>query len=86
MRKIEKLRLEALESCRYRGHDMGRFKTHDYWTDQRYAHCKVCNMQVIINSRPTPNEIDLCGEAVALDCGDESQWDKDGNLKDESRH
>lgn len=71
MRRIERLRREALESCGYRGHAMGLFKTHDYWKKIRYAHCLICDMQVMINSNPAPNEIDICGMAVACDCGEE---------------
>jgi hypothetical protein len=81
MRKIERLRREALESCQYRGHDMSPFRTHDYWTKKRYANCKVCGMQVVINSRPAPNEIDIGGEAVSLDCGSESWFNAVGSIR-----
>lgn len=81
MRRIERLRLEALESCTFRGHDMGRFKTHDYWKTMKCAHCKVCDMQVAVNSNPAPNDIDIGGEAVALDCGDGSRFNRDGSLR-----
>lgn len=79
MRKIERLRLEALEACRYHGHDMGRFVT--YTPCIRYAHCKVCDKQVVIDSYPAPNAIDIGGEAVALDCGSESRFNADGSIK-----
>ena len=60
--------IEALESCRNRGHTMGRFRTHHYWTNKRFAQCLICDMQVVINSHPARNEIDICGNAVALEC------------------
>jgi hypothetical protein len=69
MTRIERLRHEALESCRFRGHNMTRFNQADFYRDTiRYAHCKVCGMQVVINSRPAPNEINISGRAVALHC------------------
>lgn len=72
MTKLERLRLEALESCRWRGHDMGQFRQADFFKDTlRYAHCKVCGLQVVINSRPQPNEIDIGGRALAMGCADE---------------
>jgi len=66
MKKLERLRLEALESCRFRRHNMGRFRR--YNDTIRYSHCQQCGAQVVINSRPQPNEIDIGGEAVAVYC------------------
>lgn len=68
MRKIERLRLEALESCRLRGHTMGLFQSFD--DTQKFAYCLICNKQVVINVHPAPNEIEIGGEAVALGCED----------------
>ena len=68
MRKIERLRCEALESCKFRGHTMSRFTT--YNRTLQGSRCLICDRQVTINSRPAPNEIDIGGEAVALDCED----------------
>lgn len=68
MRKIERLKKEALESCKLRGHNMKRFIRHDYWPTVRYAHCRNCGRQVVVNSRPQPNGIEIGGEAVALNC------------------
>lgn len=68
MRKIERLSREALKSCKFRGHKMKRFVKHDYWPTVRYAHCRVCDKQVVINSRPQPNDIEIGGGAVALNC------------------
>ena len=33
-----------------------------------YSRCKICGMEVSVNVKPMPNEIDIGGEAVALDC------------------
>lgn len=76
MRKIERLRQEAVEACKYRGHDMGRFHQADFFkTTLRYARCRVCGKQVIINSHPAPNEIEIGGRAVALTCEGLTQSD-----------
>lgn len=35
--------------------------------------CKHCNMQVIVIANPLPNEINISGEAVAIDCNRETK-------------
>lgn len=66
MRKIERLRKEALESCKFRGHHMGLFcRLFKHWWNSK---CKVCDMKVCINDEPDPNGIEIGGEAVALHC------------------
>lgn len=66
MRKIERLRKEALKSCKFRGHQMGLFnRTHQHY---RHSICKACGMEVQITDKPIPNEIEIGGEAVALHC------------------
>ena len=69
MRRINRLRLEALESCNWRGHKMERFK-YRKWTNRivGWSGCKICGKSVNINSNPAPNGIDIVGEAVALGC------------------
>lgn len=67
--KIEtRLKQKALISCKFRGHDMNRFKQHDFFLNRHYSHCKKCDMQVEVNRQPMPNQIDIGGEAVALTC------------------
>jgi len=75
MRRIERLKIEARQSCEWRGHSMGRFTRDNYWKEVRYSHCKVCGMQVVVDAHPAPNSITIGGEAVALDCGSSSHWD-----------
>jgi len=66
---LDSLKTEALEACTIRGHKMGRWHDHDWYKDTiKFAHCLDCDAQVVVNSRPQPNEIDICGEAVALNC------------------
>jgi hypothetical protein len=66
MKKIERLRIEALESCNFRGHKMKPFnrKYRHWWTSE----CGICGMEVCLNDDPAPNGIDISGEAVALHC------------------
>jgi len=72
MRKLERLRKEALGSCKFRGHKMKRFKKiyNGIAGITTYSHCIVCGKQVVILSKPRPNDIEVSGEAVALSCED----------------
>ncbi len=64
--KFAKLKSEALEACKFRGHDM----TH--WTEIHpgiaTATCNHCEAFVSVCLNPSPNGIDISGEAVALNC------------------
>ena len=65
MLKLDRLRKEALESCKFRGHNMWKFDRYMFtWSSK----CRSCGMGVYITNRPAPNEIEICGEAVALHC------------------
>lgn len=68
MTKERRLKLEALEGCKFRGHDMGRFKRNRFFLNRYYAYCRKCWMQVQINRQPMPDQIDIGGEAVASNC------------------
>lgn len=73
MRKIERLRQEALEACKLRGHTMSKFSYSDKTIFRRgwgYSKCLICKKNVFILSKPYPNEIEIGGEAVALGCED----------------
>lgn len=66
MRRIDRLRKEAMEATKFRGHKMCR-----YWDGTRLHHmkyCLNCGRQVFIDLYPSPNSIDISGEAVALNC------------------
>ncbi len=66
MRTLERLRLEALRSCKFRGHEMQQFsrKYRHWWSSA----CKACGKTVYLNDDVRPNELDIHGEAVALHC------------------
>jgi len=67
MRKIERLRKEATESAELRGHTLGRW---EHFDDNALAKCinPGCGACAQIIPRPMPNDIEIGGTAVALDC------------------
>lgn len=70
-RRALRLRLEreALRACEWRGHEMGPFAASEWRPDSvSTAYCNFCGRGVTVNARPMPNEIDIGGEAVALNC------------------
>lgn len=68
MTRLRRLKVSALESAQWRKHKMGRFYRDSFWASKRHAECKACTMSLTVNTNPAPNEIDICGEAVALNC------------------
>jgi len=65
MTRFDRLRREALASCKIRGHKMrslARGIDFAIWT------CSVCGAGVQVLTHPQPNEIDIGGPAVALNC------------------
>jgi len=71
MRRIQRLKSEAREGATLRKHNLSHFTMgkrfdapHEVWD----AVCKACGMCVQVNTHPSPNQIDIGGEAVALDC------------------
>ena len=71
MRIITRLKREAIDSCRFRGHRMGKWEILDYNGFNKMvcaSRCKNCNMEVVVDTKPLPNGIDIGGKAVALNC------------------
>lgn len=75
MTKYNKLRLKALESCKFRGHIMSRFSHHEFVTASGAekwwvadARCHVCGAICCIDTNPLPNSITISGGAVAVHC------------------
>lgn len=73
--KARRLKEEALQACKNRGHAMSNFfrpyitvvkvkRSEKIWQ----SYCKNCGKGVCVNLKPLPNEIDIAGEAVALNC------------------
>lgn len=62
----EMLFISALDSCEWREHKMTQFTK---LSDTLYrSTCEVCQMYVDVNLDPLPNQIDIGGTAVALNC------------------
>lgn len=66
MRKQDRLQKEALESCKFRGHEMKRFMK--FTKTFSVSLCRKCGKEAFVNAKPPPNGIDISGEAVALGC------------------
>jgi hypothetical protein len=59
------LQREAARAARFREHRLGRWEEHETWAT---AKCRDCPAQVTVNTKPMPNEIDIGGDAVAVNC------------------
>jgi hypothetical protein len=62
---MRKLKQEALNSAEFRGHTLTPFNT--YGTTA-YATCSRCGAQVVVDTDPPANGIDIGGAAVAVNC------------------
>ncbi len=60
--KIETLKKRAQSSTSFRGHKMK-------WNNG-LGTCKHCGAWVQLNIKPLPNDIDIGGPAVAINCHD----------------
>jgi hypothetical protein len=65
-----RLKAQARMSAENRGHELTKFKALVNTPRKHTAEatCKHCNMGVVVNDNPAPNEISVGGEAVALHC------------------
>jgi len=71
MAKLVRLKSEAKESATWRGHRLDRFShTTRNGGIHAVAFCRNegCTAEVSILTRPAPNEIEVVGRAVALQC------------------
>ena len=78
--KLRNLKNKAIEACESHGHVMQRFYRGPYsialGVKRTYhSQCLRCNKGVTVHLKPMPNEIDIGGEAVALNC--EAPWHSD---------
>lgn len=77
--RLERIRLSraSLPTCRERRHIMTRVhwvhtqhsdkpKGFGHWVG--YAKCTKCGAYLRLNTHPLPNEIDISGESVAVNC------------------
>jgi hypothetical protein len=63
---LDRLVRDARKATSFRKHRMQW--SFDYASGRAYAFCVHCKVDVICLTKPAPNEIDIGGEAVALDC------------------
>jgi hypothetical protein len=68
MTKERRLKKEAIESCLFRGHEMLRWHKGKNDDDYFVTNCCKCGMIAEVILKPLPNEIEIGGEAVALNC------------------
>jgi hypothetical protein len=67
------LEYEALRSANERGHKIGKItnnyvKKHGKQADTSIGKCVACGMEFVVTTNPAPNDIEIGGEAVALNC------------------
>lgn len=63
----QRLKQEAREASERRGHEMKRYRRREFWNTP-YAECRHCGAEVDVTTKPAPNQIDIAGEAVAINC------------------
>jgi hypothetical protein len=75
MTKMERLKQQAREAAKLKGHNLGRFKesvlTGTSPQSERpgaVAVCRVCWAMAVVDSAPGPNEPEILGEGVELQC------------------
>jgi hypothetical protein len=64
--RLQLLVNSADRSCHWRGHRMHYRTVHAHVV---VGECMNCHKRVYVTDRPAPNDIDISGEAVALNCG-----------------
>ena len=68
--KLSTLRKYAARSCNLRNHKMkwGNPFGSASGPFSQFGCCKYCKKEVLIRENPAPNDINIGGEAVALNC------------------
>lgn len=69
MKTLDALKKFAKQSAIFRGHKLSRWSMYGgYRKDLYTAHCTKCGKGVWVNVTPLPNDINIGGEAIALNC------------------
>jgi len=73
---FEELKRSARQSCYWRGHRMKPIRlTHKMSGHRRgAARCNFCPAWVNVLEHPAPNEIEIGGPAVAMNCPTDAKW------------
>lgn len=66
MTRLKTLIDQATISCNLRGHVLASWIIHP--NGAAYTTCIACGGSVSVRTNPLPNEIDIGGELVAIDC------------------
>jgi hypothetical protein len=65
--KLRRLKAEANAALLWRGHAPARWVSSSRDGRAEYV-CPVCAASAHVNTKPLPNDIDISGKAVALNC------------------
>lgn len=65
MKRIERLIKSAEFSAKYRGHKLAKWERYKMSASTK---CTICNAHVSVLTKPLPNQIEIGGEAVAINC------------------
>lgn len=70
MSRAQELAKRATDAAAFRGHLMQTWTWHEHSGDRitGSSYCNTCGRGAFITTKPAPNEIDISGEAVALNC------------------
>jgi hypothetical protein len=69
MRTMRGLKCEATRAASRRGHcRMGRWESSATRAGHSLSTCEICGAWVQVLLKPLPNEIEIGGSAVAVDC------------------
>lgn len=71
MKRIDRLIKSTKEFTKFRKHDMKPFRHFEmYGNPAAESACKNCGRWVQVLTHPAPNDVEIGGPAIALDCGD----------------
>jgi hypothetical protein len=76
MTKMERLKREARETARLKGHTLGRFLQSVITRDAApesprpaaVAVCQICGAMAVVDPKPVPGEPEILGEAITQEC------------------
>jgi hypothetical protein len=75
---MSKLKHEAEEAAKFRGHKLGKWsKFVQHHMSDATATCKKCKAWVIVNTKPKDDEVEMSGPAIAVNCTTRARIKKD---------
>lgn len=77
--RVARLVAQAVDAMTWRGHEVDHDRTLTSWPEggrlRAVLYCKNCPAQVTVDTDPLPNGIDIGGDAVAVNCPIDTQYD-----------